>query len=209
MVKVDGEPVELVKSERTKRIDHVPTEKEEIRMELNPGWEPHLYDVVPTGVLAIRVANSPAQPQHATVRDRSDAPLEGRLNEVLARMAEAARLIRERREEQERQRKKWQEEARREAESRQRAQLEGARLRRMEELVELWQRQERLRGFLDTIRKRMEVARPELVPKARAWVDWAEGYLENNHPADALFFEVLIKPETSAFYHYSTPVRRW
>jgi hypothetical protein len=203
-VKVNGEPIALAINERTKRVVHVPTEKEKLRMELNPGWEPDLYDTVPTGTLAIRVANSPDQPQRATVRDRSGAPLEVRLNELLARMAEAARLIRERHEEQERQRKKWEEEARRREEARQQAQLERARLRRMTELVELWQEQEGLRGFLDVVRKRMEDARPELIPAAEAWVKWAEDYLEERHPADALFFEPLIQPGSSEFYHYST-----
>ncbi len=203
-VKVNGEPIELAITERTKRAVHVPTEKEEIQMELNPGWEPHLYDIVPTGTLAIRVVNSPIQSQRATVRDRSGEPLEGRLNELLARMSEAAQFIRERREDQERQRQKWEEEARRREEARQQAQLERARLRRMTELVELWQEQERLRGFLDVVRKRMKVARPELSPAAQAWVKWAENYLKERHPADALFLDPLIQPGSSEFYHYST-----
>jgi hypothetical protein len=39
----------------------------------------------------------------------------------------------------------------------------------------------------------MEDARPELVPTAQAWVKWAEEYLEEHHPADALFFEPLVR----------------
>lgn len=204
-VKVNEEPIALAITERTKRVVHPPSEKEEIRMELNPGWEPQLYDIVPTGVLAVRIVNSPDPSQRATVRDRGGAPLEERLNEVLARMAEAARLIRERREERDRQRKKWEEEDRRRAEARQRAEVEGARLRRLEELVKLWQQQEALRGFIEVVRKRMQEARPELIPAAQAWIEWAEAYLDEHHPADALFFEQLIQPGTNAFWHYHRP----
>jgi hypothetical protein len=50
----------------------------------------------------------------------------------------------------------------------------------------------------------MEEARPELIPAAQAWVKWAEEYLEERHPADPLFFEPLIQPGSSEFYHYST-----
>jgi hypothetical protein len=207
-IKVNDEPIEVSITERTKRVVHPPSPKEEIRMELNPGWEPPLYDTVPTGVLAIRVINSPGQPQHATVRDRAGASLEDRLNEVLARMAEAARLIREDREARERQRRKWEEEEKRRAEARQRAELEQARLRRVHELVEVWQMQNALRGFLDVVRKRMEVVRPEFIPVAQAWIDWVEEYLDSNQPADPLFLEPLIQPGTSDFWHYSTPGHR-
>jgi hypothetical protein len=44
-----------------------------------------------------------------------------------------------------------------------------------------------------------------LIQAAQAWVKWAEEYLEEYHPADALFFEPLIQPGSSEFYRYSTP----
>jgi hypothetical protein len=153
----------------------------------------------------MRVVNSPGRPQRATIRDRQGAPLEQRLNEVLARMGEAARLIREERQERERQRKKWEEEEQRQLKAQKQAEVKQARYRRLEELVDRWRAQEDLKAFVEVIRKRMEVARPELIPAARAWVEWANEYIDQSHPEDALFFEPLLEHGTSEFWHYSSP----
>jgi hypothetical protein len=58
---------------------------------------------------------------------------------------------------------------------------------------------------------RMAEARPELVPTAQAWVAWTETYLEENQPADPLFFEPLIERGTNAFwrYHAAATHRGW
>ena len=201
-VNVNGEPLEVAITEKTKAVPHVLTDEEEARGE-RFAWSPR-YDAVPIGTLIMRVMNSPLRAQGA-VRDRLHLPLEMRLNEVLAMMAVSARMLREEREAAEQQRKEWEEEARKAEESRKRLELEGARLRRIDELVERSMKQEALRAFLDVVRKRMEVARPELVPTAQAWVDWAETYLKKQHPADPLFFEPLIEHGTSAYWRYSTP----
>ena len=205
MIRVDGETLELEFKERTKRVLHTVTEREEVRRELNSGWEPARYDVVPTGALAIRAINGPWRTRAVRVGDRVNAPLETRLNEVLATMAETARLLKEEREAEEKRRREWEEQAKRREEKRERAELEAARVRRIEELVELWQRQEALRGFLNVVRDWMKVARPEVVPTADAWVQWAEAHLEAHHPADALFFEPLLKRDSSAYWHYAQP----
>jgi hypothetical protein len=202
-VVVNADPIELVISERTKRVVHVLTEKEEVRQELNPGWQPPLYDVIPTGSLAIRVMNHPGPSQAATVRDRTSAPLESRLGTVLSLMKDAARRLRENREAEERRRKAWEEDSRRREEERRSAELERARFRRMDALVDRWRKHEELRSFLDVVRERMKVARPKLVPMAQGWVDWAEAYLEKDHPEDALFFEPLLEHGSSAFWQYA------
>jgi len=202
-IEVDTEPIQLAISERTKRVVHVPTEKEEVRQELNPGWEPPLYDVVATGSLAIRVINCPGPSQTSTIRDRAGHPLEERLGELFHLMKDAARRLKESREAEERRRKEWEEENRRREKERQQAELERARFRRMDKLVSHWQRKEALRRFLDVVRERMKVARPELVPSAQAWVAWAEAHLEDNHPEDALFLEPLLEHGSSAFWEYS------
>lgn len=202
-VVVNAEPIELAISERTKRVVHVPTEKEEARMKLDHGWKPQVYDVIPTGSLAIRVVNHPGPSQAATVRDRTGTPLESRLGTVLGMMRDAARRLRENREAEERRRKAWEEENRRREEERRRAELERARFRRMDALVDRWRRHEALRSFLDVVRERIKVARPKLVPVAQGWIDWAEEYLEKDHPEDALFFEPLLEHGSSAFWQYA------
>ena len=49
----------------------------------------------------------------------------------------------------------------------------------------------------------MKEAREELVPNARAWVDWAEAYLDDHCPVNVLFFEKLLEHGSHGFYRWS------
>lgn len=202
-VRLNGELLTLRLTERSRRVVHVPSEREEIRKELNPGWKPPLYDWVPTGILTLRIPNAPCLPQHASWRDRAKEPVEQRLNAVLAGMAEAARGIRERREAQERAKQEWEEKEKRIAEARRKAELEGARFRRLEHLAMLWQRRETCLKFLSAVKERMKVARPELIPTAQAWIEWAEAYFEDHQPTDPLFFEPLLEHRSQGYHHWT------
>jgi len=201
-VRVHGETLSFSLTERVKRVVHVVTEKEQIRQELNPGWKPQTHDWVPTGTFVLRIGNAPGHPQKAMMRDRAHEPLEQRLNGFLARLAESARLVKAEREaaELQRQKRAAAEKARQEAQEK--AEVEGARFRRVEHLARLWRRREYLLGFLAAVKERMKVARPELVPTAQAWVDWAEAYLEHHRPVDVLFFEPLLDRDASGFHHW-------
>ena len=202
-VRVHGEVLTLSLSERIKRVPHTITEKEEIRQELNPGWKAPTEDWAPTGVLVLRIHNSPVHSLRAALRDRTKEPLEARLNEFLARLAETARLIKAKREADELQRQKWEAEQRAREEARQKAEVEAARFRRMDHLARLWQRRETLLAFVAAVKERMKVARPELVPVAQAWVDWIAAYLEDRRPVDVLFFEPLLDRNSDGFYHWT------
>jgi hypothetical protein len=202
-VKVKGEALSFSLVERLKQVPHVVTEREEIRQELNPGWSPVALDTVPTGTLVLRIKDAPGPLQHGVFRDRVTLKLEQRLNGFLARMAESARLLKEQREAREEEQRKWEAEARAREETRQIAEVEGARFRRIERLARLWQRREAVRGFVEAVKERMKVARRELVPAAQAWVEWAEKYLDEHHPEDPLFFEPLLDRKSNGYYHWT------
>jgi hypothetical protein len=202
-VRVADELLVLELSERTKRVVHQLTEREEIRAELNPDWRPPLYDTVPTGTLVIRIVNSPFHSQRSAWRDRHGTPLEERLNEVLAGMAEAARVLKEQREEAERRQREWEEEQRKQEEARERAELAQARHRKLADLSRQWQEWEAIHRFLEAARDRMKVARPELVPTAQAWLDWAEAYLDEHRPTDVIFFDRVTERDDHDFWHYA------
>ena len=136
-------------------------------------------------------------------KDRAKEPLEQRLNGFLARLAESARVLKEQREAEEERRKKREADEKARAEARQKAEVEGARFRRVERLARLWQRREEMLAFVAAVKERMKVARPELVPAAQAWVDWAEKYLEDHRPTDRLFFEPLLDRGKEGFYRWT------
>jgi hypothetical protein len=107
-------------------------------------------------------------------------------------MAEAARVLRERREEAERRQRAWEEERRKDEEARQQTELTRARYRKLADLSRQWQDWERIQRYLDAVRERMKVARPEVVPTAEAWVKWAREHLDNHRPTDVIFFDRLM-----------------
>jgi hypothetical protein len=185
-----------------KQALHAATEKEEIRQDLNPGWRPPKHDWMPTGSLALRIGNAPGHPHHGRAQDRANDLLEHRLNQFLARLAEAARALKYQREAAELQQQKWAAAEKERKEAEEKAELEGARFRRVEHLARLWQRRETLVRFVAAVKERMQEARPELVPAAQAWVDWAEAYLDDHRPVDVLFFEPLLDGDSSGFYRW-------
>ena len=71
------------------------------------------------------------------MRDRANEPLEQQLNEYLARLGEAARVLKVQREVEEERKRKWAAEEKAREEARQKAELEGARFRRVEHLAGL------------------------------------------------------------------------
>jgi hypothetical protein len=201
-VRVQGEVLSMSLTERVKQIPHVVTEKEEIRQELNPGWKPPTHDWMPTGTLALRIGNAPGHPHHGRVQDRANDQVEQRLNQFLARLAESARILKAQREAAELQRRKWAADEKARQEAQEKAEVEGARFRRVEHLARLWQRRETLLRFVAAVKERMKEARPELVPAAQAWVDWAEAYLDDHRPTDPLFFEPLLERNAPRFHHF-------
>jgi len=121
-----------------------------------------------------------------------------RLNEVLAGMAEAARVLRERREEAERRQREWEEQRRQDEEARQEAELAHARHRKLADLSRQWQERERIQRYLEAVRERMKVARAELIPTAEAWIDWAQAHLDEHRPAAVVFFDKLIERDATS-----------
>ena len=204
-VKVQEELLTVSLTERVKQVRHVVTEREEIRQELDPPYQPPKHDWVPTGVLALRIVNAPSRPQHATWRDRAKLPLEDRLNEFLAGLAESAKALKEQREEAERQRQRWAEEEKRRQEKEQRAQVVRARFRFLEEQARLWRRRQQVLNYVAEVRARLDD--PGFKPEERAcgerWLEWADDYLKRRDPAGLLFWNALIERDDRLFSHYA------
>lgn len=204
-VDIDGEHLTLTISERVKREALGADEVTSDVLHADMGWRipGSQFRWQPTGQLRLQLPNSCG----FRVRwgDRLKQPLELRLNEVVAALAESAVRRKRQRAEAAREAEERAREQRRQEEARKKAELDRARFRRLERLVRVWHRREAVAGFLAAVKERMKDARPELVPTAQAWIDWAEDYLDRHRPVDQLFFLKLTGREGPDFYRWSSP----
>lgn len=202
-IQVQDELLTLAITERFKRHTLAPGEGESPPEERDQGWAVpgDRTEWRPNGQLTVTLPNSASR--LARWGDRKDLPLERRLNEVIAALVEGAAAKKHAREVAARRQLEQQEESRRREEARKKAEIDRARFRRLERLARLWRRRETIDAFLAAVKERMREARPELVPTAQAWTDWAELYLDEHRPVDVLFFQKLLEPDSHGFYGWT------
>lgn len=202
-IQVQDELLTLAITERFKRHTLAPGEGESPPEERDQGWAVpgDRTEWRPNGQLTVTLPNSASR--LARWGDRKDLPLERRLNEVIAALVEGAAAKKHAREVAARRQLEQQEESRRREEARKKAEIDRARFRRLERLARLWRRRETIDAFLAAVKERMREARPELVPTAQAWIDWAELYLDEHRPVDVLFFQKLLEPDSHGFYGWT------
>lgn len=169
-VNVLGEQLVVSITERAKQVprrarDWEQRDMEEGRRRSGP------YDLVPAGVLILRIHN--ATWQLCEFLDRLNAPLEGRLNEFLICLVETAVAERDQRAERERR-------AREEAE-RQRVQwAQEERERQWNEWMDAWDKSQRIRAFAAAVAGAFAPVEPG--SKIDEWLAFAADYAERNDP---------------------------
>jgi hypothetical protein len=99
--------------------------------------------------------------------------LDEQLNDVVGGFVVAADYAKARRQEREREEKRWQEAQRRREE-------EAERVRDLEEWTKQWERSQRYRAFLDAMQKSFE--HEEMSPTLAAWFVWAKDYVDQIDP---------------------------
>ncbi len=170
-IQILGETLELSISERSRQQCRELTKAEQ--EDKRRGFLVRPYDVVPSGVLALRIENTWGGRSSWTdgQRDR----LEARLNDVVEGLVTAALRMQQRRIEREReeQRRRDEEERRKAA---QRAELEEElRIRGFERLVNAWIRSQNRRALLAKLHDAVgEVDRDSEFGK---WLAWADEYV--------------------------------
>jgi hypothetical protein len=131
------------------------------------------YDLVHTGELELRIE---MRFRREIVRDGKDRPVETRLNDVVAGLIRAALAEKEYRAEQERARLAQVERERQQAIAKQRARDAGARVKRLEQLMDAVDHHKRLVRFSAELRE--AIGSVESSSELARWLEWIDSHVD-------------------------------
>ena len=189
-ITADGEVIHFAISETIEQKTHTPT-TEELARQKQRSWEtPPKWDFVATGRLCISLEDLPygLKTLRKSWADGKYQRLENCLGDFLLNLPRAALAIRLDREETERTRRKWAEEAKREEEARQRHAESQRKAKHVSRLVDEWNRSKQLHEFATILRtagesqQLNEAGQNEL----HAMADWTERYSAALNPLSRL-----------------------
>jgi hypothetical protein len=183
-VTILDEPLGFGIEEELTSVEHRITFTEQKLIDRGLGWQVPKVDHVPSGKLTLVITNVRGMRYRWT--EGSVRP-EDRLNTFIVGLVRAALGVKRQRaeaEEQERVRKedehKRQEEARRVAEAERRWREEQGRVERLERLLEVWGRHNRLRELVATLRR--AVGDVEAESEIGRWLHWASAHVDHTDP---------------------------
>jgi hypothetical protein len=210
---VAGQRIHFVVEERLRRVRHELTRAEQLALQRPyPPRDIRKWDYEPDGVLVLKLVGLPWNDgPRLWWADTQKEKLEERLNDVMAVLPVVAERLRLHHEEVERKRLERQAEELRRAAERSRQEVLVARFRFIEAQAHLWERHQRLRGFVADVKRRLGEERWTDRERAsgEAWVSWAENYLASRDAAALLFFNPLLTEGDQLFPHYRYTMPAW
>ncbi len=166
-IQVLGESIPINIFESAKQRDHQPTPEESERE-----WFVPKYDYFPTGDLQIRTADHYAKVLFSETRKRR---LEDNLNNVIIRFVQYALQMKEDRLEREKQHREWLAKEERRQELLEAIRREKKRVQDLETEVENWHRAERIRAYIEAVKKSKVQKDPNINSSSLAqWITWAQ-----------------------------------
>lgn len=177
-VKIGGEAVKILITEKVERVERELTEKEKGERYI---WDRWRYNS--TGRLIFRIDEYEPKGGRKSWSDGKKQQLEDQLNEIIEAIAVTADALRIRRLEWAERERQWAEQARLREERARKEREELARRALLLEKVEFWVKSKNLEAFLDEASKEMQKVgtvsdnSPEAV-----WLTWARGFSKQLNP---------------------------
>ena len=143
------------------------------------------FDYFPSGTLIFQFSEDRSHGLRRRFSDGKKQRLEDMVDRILMSAQKIAVARVAWREEQERKRAEWAEEARLRKEQERLANLELKRIEDFDNRADAWARFKKLNTYLDEVRSRRKLGSE--TQGLAEWIEWAEGYLANNHPFERNF----------------------
>ena len=133
------------------------------------------YDYSPNGVLSLKIRNDDSLNTRKTWSDGRRQRLEDCLNSFVGGLIKAAMAIKHLRAERERREREWQEQRRQREEAERFRREEEEKLKDLDREVESWQRSQKIRSYIEAIKKWGIQKYGEIKPesKLQQWLTWA------------------------------------
>ena len=192
VVMVDGEALEIGVDEKIRRTDHVLTPAEEARYGRSFRIPPR-YDYFSTEILSLRLHNATYYGRQQWA-DGTRQKVEECLGTVIQALQLAAQQKKVQREENERRRKAWEEEAERQRERQRLARLEAQRAEKLNADANAWIQAARIRRYVVELDKVTST-----VPDLKGWIAWARSYADTIDPLRSPQKLVFAPDPTSLF----------
>ena len=179
-IMVGEERVELLLSEGTERVPHIPTFREIRDHQRYGGWIPE-HDVVRSGRLQLSITNAAYLGVRQKWADGKRQRIEAILDAFVEGIQTAANAIRERRLEREEQHRKWEEEEKRRKERERLETIERVRGAVLRQQAATYDEAQRLRAYIEAVRSRLQDGVANDVG-VREWILWAEEHVTRLDP---------------------------
>ncbi|MHC1699281.1 MAG: hypothetical protein AB9919_14685 [Geobacteraceae bacterium] len=191
VVKVMGEDLGISMSERSRRIDHVPTVEEKKNLKEYSWWSVPKYDFVPSGELFLQIEGW-LYGERQTWSDGKKQRLEDLLNSFVIGLIRAAMAQKKVRIEREQEKLEWQERERIRIEQERLRQEENERINKLLHQTDNWHRSQQILEYMDALQKEAIKGDREILPgsKLACWIFWATQYAYRINPLNKLLKKI-------------------